>query len=283
MEGTNDVNKVSIETTVANLAEIARKAATRGVRTVHATTIPRHPAATNDGTNQTTSALAGAIRELAFSQDRQLADPFEVFYNETPNFPLLYAPADRVHPRAAGYELLARVFADVLTNVDSVAPVTGLINPPNDRANVSPSTSISIDLYDFGTGLDLANTKLTVNGQDVETPISGSQRKVEIRYTPPTPFGGVVIVRLRSRDLANPPHTFDREVTQFTIAGTTFLAGDIDRDGRVDGVDLLAFAPTFGARRTDARFRGFADLNSDSIIDGKDLAILAANFGKNSF
>lgn len=283
MEGTNDVNKISVETITANLAEIARKAADRGVRTVHATPIPRHPAATNDGRNFVTGELAGAVRELAFTQQRSLADPFEVFFNETPNFPALYAPADRVHPNAAGYDLLARVFADVLTNVDSVAPVTGLVDPFDDKPNVPASTTLRIDLYDFGAGLDLANTKLSINGVDVETPISGSQRKVEIRYTPPTPFAGVVIVRLRSRDLATPPHTFDREVTQFTIAGTTFLRGDIDRNGRVDGVDLLAFAPIFGAQRSDARFRTFADINGDGVVNGQDLAILASNFGKTSF
>jgi acyl-CoA thioesterase-1 len=283
MEGTNDVNKISVETITANLNEIARKAANRGLRTVHATLFPRQPSATNDGTNQTTSAVSAAVRELAFTQQRQLADPFEVFYNETPNFAALYSPADHVHPNAAGYDLMARVFADVLTNVDSVAPVTGLISPVNDTSNISPATSVNIDLYDFGAGLDLANTKLNINGQDVETPLSGSQRKVEIRYTPTTPFVGVVIVRLRSRDLASPPHTFDREVTQFIISGTTFLSGDIDRDGRVDGVDLLVFAPTFGARKGDSRYRGFSDINNDGVVDGKDLAALAANFGKSSF
>jgi lysophospholipase L1-like esterase len=283
MEGTNDINNVSQETTIANLNEIARKAADRGLRTIHATTIPRHPSASKDGRNIVTGRLAAAIRELAFNQQRNLVDPFEVFFNETPNFPSLYADGDRVHPNGAGYDLLASVFADVLTNVDSVAPVTGLIEPADDSPNVSPSTSVKIDLYDFGAGLDLANTKLSIDGQDVETPISGSQRKVEIRYTPPTPFAGVVIVRLRSRDLANPPHIFDRQVTQFTISGTTFLRGDIDRDGRVDGVDLLAFAPIFGAQRSDARFRTFADINGDGFVNGQDLAILASNFGKSSF
>jgi lysophospholipase L1-like esterase len=283
MEGTNDVKKISNETIVFNLGEIARRAAERGLRTVHATPIPRHPAATNDGTNFVTGQLAAEIRELAFSQQRSLADPFEVFFNETPNFPSLFAPGDRVHPNSAGYDLLARVFADVLTNVDSVLPVTGLVDPFSDQRNVPASTSVRIDLYDFGAGLDLANTKLSVNGVDVETPLSGTQRKVEIRYTPPAPFVGVVIVRLRSRDLANPPHILDREITQFTVSGTTFLRGDIDLNGRVDGVDLLAFAPIFGAQRSDARFRTFADINGDGTVNGQDLAILASNFGKSSF
>jgi len=283
MEGTNDVENVSIETTTFNLTEIARRAGDRGLRTVYATPFPRHPAAGKDGQNLLTGQMAGAIRELAFSQQRQLVDPFEVFFVETPNFASFYADGDRVHPRAAGYDIMARAFADVLTNVDSVLPVTGLVDPFNDQKNVPASTPLRIDLYDFGAGLDLANTKLSVNGVDVETPLSGSQRKVEIRYTPPAPFAGVVIVRLRSRDLATPQHLLDREITQFTIAGTTFLRGDIDLNGRVDGVDLLAFAPIFGAQRSDARFRTFADINGDGAVNGQDLAILASNFGKSSF
>ena len=283
MEGTNDVNNVSIETTKFNLTEIARRAGDRGLRTVYATPFPRSPTASNDGRNLVTGQMAGAIRELAFSQERQLVDPFEVFFVETPNFVDVLRPRRQVHPKAAGYDIMARTFADVLTNVDSVLPVTGLIAPFNDQKNVPASTSISIDLYDFGAGLDLANTKLSVNGVDVETPLSGSQRKVEIRYTPPAPFVGVVIVRLRSRDLATPPHSLDREITQFTIAGTTFLRGDIDLNGRVDGVDLLAFAPIFGAKRSDARFKGYADINGDGAVNGQDLAILASNFGKSSF
>jgi lysophospholipase L1-like esterase len=283
MEGTNDVNKISLETITFNLAEIARRAADHGVRTVHVTPFPRHPTATNDGKNFVTGQLAAAVRELAFSQQRSLVDPFEVFFNETPSFSSLFSPGDKVHPSAAGYDIMARVFADVLTTVDSVLPVTGLVDPYNDQKNVPSSTSIRIDLYDFGAGLDLASTKLSINGVDVETPISGSQRKVEIRYTPPAPFAGVVTVRLRSRDLATSPHVLDREVAQFTVSGTTFLRGDVDLNGRVDGVDLLAFAPIFGAQRSDPRFRTFADINGDGAVDGQDLAILASNFGKSSF
>ena len=82
--------------------------------------------------------------------------------------------------------------------------------------------------------------------------------------------------KLRSRDLATPtPNQLDREITQFAIEGTTFLPGDVDRDGRVDGADLLAFAPHFGARRGESRFVGFADLNADDEINGTDLAMLA--------
>lgn len=281
MEGTNDIGlRVSNETIAFNVSRIADKAELRGLSVVHATVLPRLN--TNvDPVNLITSDFNGRIRDLAWREERRLADPFEVFLTQPGGYAPLYD--DKLHPNAAGYDLLARVFADVLTNVDNVPPVTGRVSPPNDAQNVSPDAPLVIDLYDFGTGIDVANTRLVINDQVVDTPITGTQRKLEIRYTPPQPWRGVPIVRLRSRDLASPPNQLDREVTQFVVAGTTFLKGDIDRDGRVDGTDLLAFAPTFGSRRGDGRFAGFADLNVDDQVDGADLAMLAANFGKTSF
>ena len=91
-------------------------------------------------------------------------------------------------------------------------------------------------------------------------------------------------VGLRSRDLAVPtPNATDKDVARFIVAGTTILAGDLDRDGRVDGRDLVQFARRFGARASDARYLALADFNGDATIDGSDLAVLASNFGKTSF
>jgi acyl-CoA thioesterase-1 len=286
MEGTNDINaRISNETIAFNLDRIAERAEARGLSVVHATIIPRLGSAAYDRTNQVTGAFNGMIRELAWAEERKLADPFEVLFHLTPNFAQYYVGgSDKLHPNAAGYDLIARVFADVLTNVDNVPPVTGLLEPRDDAQRVSPAAPVQIDLYDFGAGIDVASVRLLINGTVVETPVTGGPRKVEIRYTPQQPWRGVIKVGLRARDTATPPNQVeDMEVVQFVTAGTTFLNGDIDRDGRVDGVDLLAFAPTFGARRSDQRFRTFGDLNDDGLINGADLAILASNFGKSSF
>ena len=286
MEGTNDINaRISSETIAFNLDRIAEKAEARGLSVVHATIVPRLGSAAYDRTNRVTAAFNGLIRELAWAEERKLADPFEVLFHLTPNFGQYYVGGeDKLHPNAAGYDLIARVFADVLTNVDNVPPVTGLLEPGDDAQSVSPAAQVRIDLYDFGAGIDVASVRLLINGQVVETPVTGGPRKVEIRYTPPQPWLGVIKVGLRARDTATPPNQIDdTEIAQFVTAGTTFLKGDIDRDGRVDGVDLLAFAPTFGARRSDERFRTFGDLNDDGVINGADLAILASNFGKSSF
>ncbi len=285
MEGTNDVNdRVSNETIVFNLDTIADRAEARGLSVVHATLVPRLPSANFDGKNQVTEELAGAIRELAWFTERRLADPFEVFFRQTDDFTKLYVGGvDKLHPKNDGYDLLAQIFADVLTNVDSVHPVTGEVQPPNGAPRVPATTPLQIDVYDFGAGIDLAFTKLLINNQVVDTPLTGSPRKLEIRYTPPQPWVGAVEVGLRTRDTANPPHTIERMVAKFEIAGAVFLPGDIDRDGRVDGADLLALALRFGARQGDPRFNNSADLNGDAMIDGRDLAQLAMNFGRRSF
>lgn len=283
MEGTNDITpqKVSNETIISDLDRIAEKAEDRGLTVVHATVIPRVDA-NYDASNIVTGDYNGRVRELAWSDERKLADPFEVLIRQSSSLRQLYF--DKLHPNTAGYDQLARIFADVLTNVDTVPPVTGLITPVDDSQRVPPTTPLHVNVYDFGAGIDVASTQLVINEQVVNTPLTGSSRKLEITYTPPEPWKGVVVVRLRSRDLATPtPNTLDRQITQFVVAGTTFLSGDIDRDGRVDGVDLLAFAPHFGSRRGEGRFVAFADLNVDDEINGTDLAMLASNFGKTSF
>ena len=283
MEGTNDIGEqaISLETIASNLDQIAERAEARGLTVVHATVLPRF--GTNyDPQNIVTGDFNGRVRDLAWSDERKLADPFEVVLRQTPNFGQLYS--DKLHPNAAGYDVLARIFADVIMNVDTVPPVTGLVTPVNDSPRVPPNTPVRLSIYDFGAGIELAATQLVVNEQVVSTPLTGNSRKLEVVYNPPQPWRGVVVVRLRSRDLATPtPNQLDREITQFTIEGTTFLPGDLDRDGRVDGADLLIFAPRFGSRRGENRFMGLADLNEDSQIDGVDLAIFASNFGKTSF
>ncbi len=286
MEGTNDVNaKLSPETIAFNLDQIAQRAASAGVSTVHVTIIPREPAANTDGTNQVTAVLAGLIRELANVNQRKLVDPFEVFLYETPNvFTQDYLGGeDKLHPNGKGYDRLARVFADALTGVDAVPPVTGDVEPPDGALNVPAAAPIHITLYDFGTGIDLANTKLVINGLDVDTPLTGNDKALQINYQPPAPLAGVVTVSLRSKDKANPPNVLNRPVTRFQINGTTFLPADLNRDGRVDGQDLVILALAFGARRFNDNFNLAADFNGDGSIDGQDLAVLAASFGQSTF
>jgi len=284
MEGSNDISReISIESTRFNLREIARKAESRGLRVVHATVIPRIPQARVDPENLITQRLNQHVRDLAASRERDLADVFEIFWQLPNRFATHYwlAADDFVgHPNATGYDLIARVFADTLRDVDRVPPVVGVLDPFDGQRNVSAGKTLSVPLFDFGAGIDLAATSLLINGAPVSATLEGDASAARLVYAPPQPWSGIVQVGLRSRDLANPANTVDRRIVTFYTAGTVFLPGDVDRDGRVDGADLVKLGRAFGARTGTGRYVSSADFNADGVVDGADLAQLAANFGR---
>lgn len=287
MEGTNDIsNGLSRETTLANLAAMAQRANTRGYEVVHATLIPRIPNANVDSENVQNTRINQEIRDLAGRTGRRLTDNFHVF-GAIPNvFTTHYwdSPEDGVgHPNAMGYDVMAGAFLDVILGTDDVPPVPGLSNPLHDARQVPNGTQVRVDLWDFGAGIDVAATDLTIDGAVVDASVSGSGNRAQIFYTPSEAFRGVVRVGLETRDLASPPNTFEGDIFRFVTAGTTFIAGDFDLSGRVDGDDLVHLGRLFGSRDGQARYERRVDLDADGVIDGEDLAIFASNFGESSF
>ena len=285
MEGTNDISRsISLETTIFNLDTMASKAEALGMGVIHATVIPREPDAKVDSANILCDQLNGSIRNLAGQRGRAEADPNEIFRNLPNLFGSFYSnlPDDPVgHPNPAGYDVLAKIFFNVIQGIDAVPPVPGLIKPANGAVNVKPGVAIQVDVWDFGTGIDLANTFLLVDGQVTTAVPQGTALHAGFSYQPPAPLSGTVTLGLRSQDLATPPNTIDRQISSFTVQGSPLgLQGDINNDGRVDGTDLILFAIHFGAVQGTAAYSAAADLNADGVIDGLDLAILAANFGQ---
>jgi lysophospholipase L1-like esterase len=286
MEGTNDVTQrddIPLETTVFNLDRMAERAETLGLTVIHATVIPRPPNAKIDADNVLTDQLNGRIRHIAGVRQRRLADPNEVFRGTAGLFGTYYStdPEDRVgHPNAAGYDLLTGVFFNLIQGVDLVPPVPGITNPMTGARNVQPGASFSVDVWDFGEGADLANTFLLVNGQTVTATPTGNPNRANLTYQPLTPLAGTVRIGLRSRDLAVPPNTIDREVASFQMQGAASLQGDMNADNRVDGMDLILFGRRFGSQIGDANWEENADFNADGRVDGSDLAVLASNFGR---
>lgn len=285
MEGTNDISQqsVSLETTIFNLDEMASRAETLNLSVIHATVIPRYNEARFDVENALTDQLNGRIRNLAGLRQRRLADPNEV-YRTTPNLFAGFYSTERPdpvgHPNAAGYDILARVFFNVIQGIDTVSPVPGIVIPVKGARNVRPDTAIDVDVWDFGTGIDLANTFLLVNGQQVQAVPVGNTRRAHFTYQPPAPLSGIITIGLRSRDLATTPNTINREIANFAVQGAGALPGDVNQDGRVDGMDLIRFGRSFGSLRGDDRYNANADFNADGSVDGVDLAVLASNFGR---
>jgi lysophospholipase L1-like esterase len=286
MAGTNDISRgLSLETIRFNLDQMAQRATARGLTTVHATVIPRVPdALRGDGDNFFTQRLAWQIRDLANSRGRDLADPFEVFGSHPNPFAEIYSPgSDPVgHPNAAGFDLLAEIFFDVVRDVDSVPPVPGALEPPDGAERVSSRTQIHVRLFDFGAGIDQANTDLLVDGEPVPASMEGDSRRLDLRYSPVEPLSGVVEVGYRARDLAPTPNQRERILGSFLVQGAQLLQADVNGDGRVDGADLVALARHFGSVNGDSRYARFVDLNRDNRIDGSDLAVLASQFGRSA-
>jgi acyl-CoA thioesterase-1 len=283
MEGTNDIPKnISIETSAFNLGEMARKAEQRGLDVIIGTIIPRSPFAHVDRENHLTQQLNEAIRDLAGTTGRELADPFEEFVTTPDYFDQLYDdnPNDPVgHPNARGADRLARIFLDVILGVDSVPPVTGITRPQVGRTQVRPNVRFRMDVWDFGAGIEVPTTEMLVNGSVVSASRDGNSQRVRFEYSLQQQYTGLVQIGLRSRDRATPANVVDRVVTSFRVAGSE-LTGDLDSSGRVDGVDLVVFARAFGATAAEIRYLQEADFNNDDVIDGDDLAVLAMNFGE---
>ena len=284
MEGTNDINRgIPVETTRFNLNQMAERAENRGMTVIHATTIPRLLDAKFDPGNITNTWLNQNIRDMAGRRGRKLADPFEVLSTTPDLYTRFYYQGndDPVgHPNAPGYDLVAQIFFDVIRNVDRVPPVTGLVSPAHGAREISANAAISVEIWDFGAGIDLANTTLKVNGAATGVTPTGDTKKAVFTYQPTAPLAGVVSVGFAARDLATPPNAVDHEAVRFTIAGTQLLTGDLDQNGRVDGADLLRFARRFGSRLGETLYSPSADFNNDGIVDGQDLAVLASNFGR---
>ena len=165
------------------------------------------------------------------------------------------------------------MFFEALQGIDTVPPVHGILSPANGANDVPADTPIEVDVWDFGTGIDLASTFLLVNGSRRRSspPATASAPMLElhVRRRP----SGIVTVGLRSRDLATTPNTVDREIARFSIAGASDLQGDLNRDGRVDGTDLVRFALRFGAQRGDIASAP-TPTSTRRPHDGIDLAVL---------
>jgi hypothetical protein len=254
------------------------RARSAGITPIWATVIPLRPSA---GTTADRD-LAIAMRQRSLSDDITLVDAYATFSYVPNAWPELYnlnVPRDPVgHPNGRGYDVLAKAFADVILGLDTTAPVLGGVQPLDGEEGVAPGRRIEVVVFDHGAGIDTAATSMIVNGLPVTAQRSGGTPRSTYTYNPPAPWSGTVTVEMSLRDLAG--NAQQVRATRFTVQGASFFRGDIDRNGRVDGYDLLLLAFSFGAGTGNSRYRAEPDLDNDGFVGGSDLAILASNFGR---
>jgi len=296
MEGTNDVTLVaqgelSIETTLDNIDLMISRTRDAQIEPVLASIVPRSPEAKRDRSNSVTAFFVGELREEAIQRNVRFADAYDLFDPElVPDYFEEYfdpSPDDPVgHLNGAGYDRLAGRFADLLTEIDSQAPVVGNFDPGPLPNFIPRSTRITVPVFDFknGSGLDLAETKLLINGAVVATGLDsdGDSKKVELSHKGKKALGCRAVVQIRAQDRAAPPNVLDRALAVYGIMGRTVRAGDVDFDCFVDGVDLVQVALRIGLTSADAGYGLVWDLNRDQTIDAADLEILVGNFGTSS-
>lgn len=297
MEGTNDVNNIdagnqSIETTVRNLERMAAKVRDRGWEPLYSTVIPRKSNATRDRDNEVTFDLVVGIREQTSTGPRETGEPWEKFYYTSNREQTIYYQGnDGVgHPNAAGFQLLAELYRDKLTDVDSIGPVFSGAEKSGDENSISPGDSLKALLHESGSGINMNETFFTIDGQQIPTNVSGNPRRTLLTATVP---GGSLSatpqVRIQTEDLASPANVRNIPVASFSAGdngggggGGGGGKGDVNGDGRIDGEDLVLVGLCFGASSGEARYRSSCDLNNDGKVDDADLSILDNNFGSSS-
>jgi len=69
--------------------------------------------------------------------------------------------------------------------------------------------------------------------------------------------------------------------SEFTIANSiSAITADINRDGIVDGEDLMILGRAYGSSSGSSRWNADADLDGDGDVDGSDMEILKTNYGR---
>ena len=282
MEGTNDISRgISPETTLFNLDRMASRAAEAGRTPYHATLIPRLLNARFDPNNVENQDLVQAIRRLAAERGRGLVDPFEVFSTRSRLFRDYYYAGEEDpvgHPNGPGYDLLARVFADALLATDTVPPVPTRLSPAHGASEIPAEATVAVEMRDFGSDIVAGSASLMVGGAPAPAPVVDDDgRGLRWSYKPPVPLSGVVTMTLRAWDLNG--NVYNRLLGRFQVLGAVIPRGDVNRDGRVTGSDLVRLGLAFGAGARSRRYDADADIDGSGEVDGEDLAILAANFG----
>ena len=296
MEGTNDVTLVaegelSIETTLDNIDLMISRTRNSQIEPVLASVVPRSPSAKRDRANSITAFFVGELREEAIQRNVRFADAYDLFDPErVPGYFDDYydqSPDDPVgHLNGAGYDRLAGSFADLLTEVDSQPPVIGNFDPGPLPNFIPRSTRITVPVFDFknGSGLDLEETKLLINGAVVATGLDseGDSKKVELSHKGQKALGCRAVVQVQAQDRTEPPNVLDRALAVYGIMGRTVRIGDVDFDCFVNGVDLVQVALRIGLTSADSGYGLVWDLNRDDVIDEADIEVLVANFGTSS-
>jgi len=190
MEGTNDIDRIisgeySLESVISDFDQMGRKVMTRGLSLINGTIIPRPPWATADTDNRTTFRYVVGVRDIGTSS-RPTAEPYAVFTDEGRSvFNNFYYQnhSDPVgHPNAAGFQLLAEIFGDMILGIDKLAPVNSGFNKSGSGSNLNANDFLWAKLHESSSSIRKTATYFSINGREVPTNVSGSGKRATLTY-----------------------------------------------------------------------------------------------------
>lgn len=288
--GTNDIadiagGRLTFEDVLFNLKAMVDNALGRRARAILGTLPPRKPDVRVDRGNNLTYELVLRIREMAHEHGIELVDFWDLFPNRALSTYELYyydGPDRTGHPNAAGFQRMAEAAAAVVLEEDTQRPVEGRIISPLRGEVVNRNTVYEIELYDFGTGLRVNSASVVINGEPVDTTVTGNRLKATLVANSDRFKRCKVLYSVEAEDRAQPPNKLDLFIRRMESANGDPFSGDGNGDCRVDGRDLARLGRTFGKTPLDVGYDDEYDFVDDDVIDGEDFARLAANFGKSA-
>ena len=71
-------------------------------------------------------------------------------------------------------------------------------------------------------------------------------------------------------------------IVQFFTASVALSQStyDVNKDGKVDILDILAWGQAFGTKSGETDFNSAADVNGDGVIDIMDAVLISLHFGE---
>ena len=158
-----------------------------------------------------------------------------------------------------GFSLLSNNYSFTIEQGGSASIYLSIKKNLNSDGNV---------VFGFSTDVDGISGKFAgLQGGNVELNVSSDSN---------TPEGKFVLVISAKSDADN-LKIFSIPVS-LIVEKHSFSTFDLNKDGVVDGEDLIIFARSFGLKKGEKGFDARSDFNNDGVTNGEDLILFIQNF-----
>jgi len=229
--------------------------------------------------NSTNSGLAWSPDQtLAPNLNSQDLQPF-VIQTNTKRLWVVYS-SDQKQGNPYHSNNLYLITSDIV-KVHDLA-VNSIAVPSYPYSRIGDTVNINVTVSDPGDYPEVSQVKCYPNSTQVySTPFNISPGQTEIISVPwntRNSAAGNYVVRANTLPV-NGEFLIANDYSNNVTLPLSFR-GDINRDGRVDIVDLSTVSAHFGAIQGSPNYLASADPDNDGIIDIADLSIVGADFGK---